>query len=122
VEDAEEEGTGRGQEVPDRLGHARERGGLSGVGRAQREQGERQADARPLPEPQKRHPERGCRASREQESQDARAAQEGRRREEAALGRAASGEYRREQRRRDADKLHERDDPSRLGRAQAVPL
>jgi hypothetical protein len=50
AEHAEEGRPERGEQVTDRLGHTRKRGGVLGVGRPQREERERQAEASPLAE------------------------------------------------------------------------
>ena len=51
AQDAEEGRPERREEVAEGLGHARERGGVLGIGRPQREERQRQAEAGPLPEP-----------------------------------------------------------------------
>jgi hypothetical protein len=57
AEDAEERRPCRGEQVAHRLRHARKRGGVLGVGGAQRKERERQAEARPLAEPQEHDPD-----------------------------------------------------------------
>src|ERR687885_445013 len=99
--------------VAHRLSHARKCGAVLRVGRAQRKEREREAEACPLAEPQENDPKGGCGTGGDKQAQSASASQGYSHQDDAVLRRPSVGEHGGEKHRRGAHYLREREHPPR---------